>query len=44
MGAQLTKKWVGTLENGHWEVSNGAIILTCEDSELLEMLDELKNS
>lgn len=40
----IIKKWIQTGSTGHWEVSkNGQVILTCEDSELVDELNNLED-
>lgn len=37
----ITKRWVIENGEGHWEVTNGSITISCDDSELRETIDEL---
>lgn len=40
----ITKKWVMECGIGHWVVSNGVQTLTCDDSELDDIILELETA
>lgn len=40
---EITKKWIVANGIGHWEVSNGEDIVSCDENELNEIIREMES-